>query len=60
MAKDEDALNLCGHRNSERVKALKKFPSGVCPTCLSERIKELLKEEYNRGVKDGLAQVVKL
>jgi len=41
IAKDEDILNWCGHRNSERVKALKEFPSAVCPACLLERIQEL-------------------
>lgn len=42
MAKEpEDTLNPCGHRNSERVKALKEFPSAVCPACLLEMIKEL-------------------
>ncbi len=36
----KNILNPCGHRNSERVEALKKFPSG-CPACLIERIAEL-------------------
>jgi len=40
-SKNEDILNACGHRNSERVKALKELPSAVCPACLLERIKEL-------------------
>lgn len=37
----EDALNECGHRNSERIEALKKFPSSVCPACLFGQIKGL-------------------
>ncbi len=41
MPKEDDILNACGHRNSERVKALKELPSAVCPACLLERIKEL-------------------
>ena len=41
MAKEEDILNPCGHRNSERIEALKKLPSSICPACLFERIKEL-------------------
>ena len=42
MAKEpEDILNPCGHRNSERVEALKELPSAMCPACLLERIKEL-------------------
>ena len=41
MAKNEDILNECGHRNSERVKALKELPSSVCPACLLERIEKL-------------------
>jgi hypothetical protein len=42
MAKEpEDILNPCGYRNSERIEALKKLPSSVCPACLLERIKDL-------------------
>jgi len=41
MAKKEDSLNACGHRNSERIEALKKLPSSVCPACLLERIEKL-------------------
>ena len=41
MPKDEDVLNPCGHRNSERVKAEKELPSSLCPACLFERINEL-------------------
>ena len=41
MAKEEDILNPCGHRNSERIEALKKLPSSICPACLFERIKKL-------------------
>ena len=46
----EDVLNPCGHRNSERVKALKKLPSSICPACLCERIKKLeeILTEYGR------------
>ena len=45
MAKEpEDTLNPCGHKNSERVKASKKLPSGICPACLCERIAELENE----------------
>ena len=48
MKKEEDILNECGHRNSERVEALKKFPSAMCPACLFERITglEAELEEY--------------
>ncbi|KKK72603.1 hypothetical protein LCGC14_2902200, partial [marine sediment metagenome] len=51
MAKEpEDILNPCGHRNSERIEALKKFPSG-CPACLLERIAELETElEQHRWI----------
>ena len=38
MTKEKDILNACGHRNSERVEALKELPSAVCPACLLERI----------------------
>lgn len=41
MGKEEDVLNACGHRNSERLEALKKLPSAVCPACIIERTKEL-------------------
>lgn len=41
QAKEGDILNPCGHRNSERVKALMEFPSSMCPACLQEQIKEL-------------------
>lgn len=41
MVKEENPLNECGHRNSERVEALKELPSSVCPACLRERITEL-------------------
>ncbi len=37
----KDILNPCGHRNSERVEALKEIPSAVCPACLLERIEGL-------------------
>ena len=43
MPKEDDILNACGHRNSERVKALKELPSAVCPACLLERITDLEK-----------------
>ena len=43
MNKEDDILNACGHRNSERVKALKELPSAVCPACLLERITDLEK-----------------
>jgi len=42
--KEEDILNPCGHRNSERIEALKKFPSGVCPACLFKQ----MEDEYSR------------
>lgn len=41
MSKEEDPLNECGHRNSERVEALKELPSAECPACGLERIKDL-------------------
>ena len=42
MGKVKEAiLNLCGHRNSQRVEALKELPSSVCPACLQEKIKNL-------------------
>lgn len=41
QAKEGDILNPCGHRNSERVKALMEFPSSMCPACLFERIENL-------------------
>ena len=52
MGKEEDILNECGHRNSERVEAFKKFPSAICPACLFERIKEL--ERVRAGVRVSL------
>ena len=54
-AKEEDILNPCGHRNSERIEALKKFPSAICPACLFERIKEL--EAENDKYKDALVRI---
>ena len=63
MAKEEDVLNPCGHRNSERVKALKELPSSVCPACLLERIKQLeaalegiwpfIEEDFPKGTGDN-------
>lgn len=48
MDKEKDILNPCGHRDSERVKALKKLPSySICPACLLERIKEREAEMAN-------------
>jgi len=41
MPKEDDIMLTCGHRNRERVKALKEFPSTLCPACLLERIKAL-------------------
>jgi hypothetical protein len=51
MLKEEDILNECGHRTSERVEALKKLPSSVCPACLLERIKELEADIAKRPAK---------
>jgi len=56
MEKKEDILNPCGHRNSERVKALKKFPSSICPACLFERTEEL--EAENIRLKERIDELV--
>ncbi len=37
----QDILNDCGHRNNERVEALKELPSASCPACLLERLNGL-------------------
>lgn len=46
----KDILNECGHRNSERVEALKKFPFAGCPACLLERIKDLKANLIDYGI----------
>lgn len=51
MGKEKDILNRCGHRNSERVEALKKQPSAVCPACLEEL------EAENDKYRDALARI---
>lgn len=40
----KNILNKCGHRNNERVEALKKIPSGTCPACELERFNDLKAE----------------
>jgi len=54
--KVEDILNVCGHRNSERVEALKELPSTVvCPACLLERIAEL---EADAKIKQSVCETI--
>lgn len=39
MRDEEDPLQHCGHRSSERLAALKRGPSSMCPACLEEKLK---------------------
>ena len=52
---EKDILNVCGHRNSERVKASKELPSGICPACLLDRIKGT--EAENKRLREELERV---
>ena len=49
---DEDVMNTCGHRNSERVKAFEEFPLSMCPACLLDKLKA--KDEEIEGLKGCL------
>ena len=62
MSKEKNILNACGHKNSERLDALKILPSAVCPACLLGRIKELERtlhqlREQKRSIISQLEQV---
>ena len=67
MPKEDDILNACGHRNSERVKALKELSSAVCPACLLERLdepkesnlEELAKKAARTGNRKDLQEYLK-
>lgn len=66
MTKEKDILNACGHRNSERVEALKELPSAVCPACLLERITGLERgqldfaKEMGRILKNKIQRIKEL
>ena len=53
MSKDDDVLNKCGHRNIERVEALKEIPSGTCPACELDRLNNLKAE--NKRLREALS-----
>ena len=56
---DDDTKHPCGHRTSERKKAMEGFPSSMCPACLADQdaakdkaltsIWYFIKDDFPRG-----------